>query len=235
LSGCFKEHLVIYKPKDIVSGDFYWLVQTNHPQTNEIYTFLAVIDCTGHGVPGALMSMIGYQLLDEIVKQMRILEPHLILNVLDELVISSLKQQTSDNSDGMDIAMCRLQHKANGSIELVYSGAKRDLIVLEDDQMQVIKGDRLGIGGFFEDIVKEFTHTKLVLKPNSLLYMNTDGIRDLPNPNRRSFGTKRLQALIKKNALLPLAEQKQIFEDAFDTFRGTQDARDDMTLVAVKL
>lgn len=235
LSGCFKEHFVIYRPKDIVSGDFYWLVQTTHPQTQETYTFLAVIDCTGHGVPGSLMSMIGYQLLDEIVKQMRIIEPHLILNVLDELVISSLKQQVSENSDGMDIAMCRLQHKANGLVELVYSGAKRDLMIMEEDKLRVIKGDRLGIGGFFEDIVKEFTPTKLELKQGSLLYMNTDGIRDLPNPNRRSFGTKRLQGLIKKHAKLPLAEQKQIFEETFEAFRGTQDVRDDMTLVAVKL
>ncbi len=235
LNNCFKEHFVIYKPKDIVSGDFYWVVQTSHPQTNEVYTFLSVIDCSGHGVPGALMSMIGYQLLDEIVKQMRIIEPQVILEVLDDLVVASLKQQVSDNSDGMDLAMCRLQSLPDGSIELIYSGAKRNLIVVEDKNTKVVKGDRLGIGGFFENVVKQFTHTKLILQPGAVLYMTTDGIRDMPNQNRRSFGTKRLHRLIQKHAHLPLPEQKQIFETAFENHLGTQDPRDDMTLFAVRL
>ena len=235
LSACFKAHFIVYQPKDIVSGDFYWVLQTTHPQTSEQYTFMAVIDCTGHGVPGALMSMVGYQLLNEIVKQMRVIEPNLILELLDQLVVTSLRQQVSHNTDGMDVCLCRLKSLPDGATEVAYSGAKNNLIVVEDNTLKVIKADRKGVGGFFADKDNKFTKTTLRLSRGSMLYMSSDGIRDLPNHERRSFGSQRFHQLIQANASLDLATQKTVFEQALKDFLGAQEPRDDITLFAVRV
>ncbi|OJJ20352.1 hypothetical protein BKI52_17975 [marine bacterium AO1-C] len=235
LKECLNEYFLIYWPKDIVSGDFYWLFEHTVPQTQETFTFIAVIDCTGHGVPGAFMSLIGYQMLDEIVKEKRVLEPHLILECLDKLIIDSLKQKESDNTEGMDVCMCRLKKLPDGYTEVHFSGARRDLVYVEHNMLSKIKGDRTSIGGYFEGNHKRFKNNVITLAPGTLLYLSSDGMADMPNAKRRSFSSKRLEELLKTNAPLPLVKQKQAVIQAINTHKGKQEQRDDVTLLAIKL
>ncbi|HAS42842.1 MAG TPA: hypothetical protein DCS93_20345 [Microscillaceae bacterium] len=235
LKECLNEYFLIYWPKDIVSGDFYWLFEHTIPQTQETFTFIAVIDCTGHGVPGAFMSLIGYQMLDEIVKEKQVLEPHLILECLDKLIIDSLKQKESDNTEGMDVCMCRLKKRSDGQTEVHFSGARRDLVYVEHNILSKIKGDRTSIGGYFEGNHKRFKNHVITLAPGTLLYLSSDGMADMPNAKRRSFSSRRLEELLKTNAPLPLVKQKQAVIKAINTHRGKQEQRDDVTLLAVKL
>jgi serine phosphatase RsbU (regulator of sigma subunit) len=231
---CFEDHAIIYWPKDIVSGDFYWLLQVNHPQTNDLYTFVSVIDCTGHGVPGAFMSLIGYQLLNDIV-QRHILEPYLMLEELDRLIVKALRQRETENKDGMDVCMCRLQKLTDGTTELLYSGAKRDLFYMEEGEWKMIKGDRVFIGGFSEGKDTKFNNNVTTLQPGTQIYMTSDGIADMPNDRRRSFGMRRLNGALQDNAHLPMAEQKRRLIEAIRAHQGNQEQRDDVTLLAVKI
>lgn len=231
---CFEDHAIVYWPKDIVSGDFYWLLQVNHPQTNDLYTFVSVIDCTGHGVPGAFMSLIGYQLLNDIV-QRHVLEPHLMLEELDRLIVKALRQRETENKDGMDVCMCRLQKLEDGTTELLYSGAKRDLFYMEEGEWKMIKGDRVFIGGFSEGKDTKFNNNVRTLQAGTQIYMSSDGIADMPNDRRRSFGMRRLNNTLQDNAHLPMEQQKQRLIEAIRAHQGNQEQRDDVTLLAVKI
>mgnify|MGYP001794850346 CR=1 FL=1 len=235
LKNCLNDYFLIYWPKDIVSGDFYWLFEHTVPQTQEKFTFIAVIDCTGHGVPGAFMSMIGYQLMDEIVKEKQIMEPNLILECLDALIVDSLKQKESENTEGMDVCLCRLKQLDDGNTEVHFSGARRNLVYIEHNELYKIKGDRTSIGGYFEETPKRFKNNVITLAPDTLLYLSSDGLADIPNARRRSFSSKRLENLLKINAHLPLDQQKQEVIQAINTYKGNQEQRDDITLLAVRL
>ncbi len=225
----FDDFFVIYRPKDIVSGDFYWFSQVDH------YCYVAVVDCTGHGVPGAFMSLIGHSMLDEIISRQRILETNQALSQLHQEVRKSLKQEDGSNTDGMDLALCRFENAGNGTIKVQFSGAKSSLYYIQNQELFLLKGDRLGIGGYQKEAVKNFTSQEVFLNPQDTLYLTTDGYIDMPNRKRKRFGDKRLKQLMIEHHSQNFVKQKELFENALKDFSENTPPRDDITLMGIKL
>lgn len=225
----FKDHFSIFLPKDMVSGDFYWYT------TVENKVFFAVVDCTGHGVPGAFMSMIGNTLLNQIVKEQKLHEPHKILEALHYNVRDSLKQRNSENVDGMDVGIICLERWEDGVISLKFSGAKTPLILVHNHELVFIKGDRKSIGGWQKDLTHEFTPHSLQIEEGDLVYLTTDGIIDTANKYRKRFGTGRLRDFIFENHTLPLEEQKNRLSTLIKNYQKGADQRDDITFVGLKV
>ncbi|GAA4836103.1 hypothetical protein GCM10023331_21670 [Algivirga pacifica] len=236
LEEAYPELHVLYRPKDIVSGDFYWF-----KRWNERITYLAVVDCTGHGVPGSFMSMIGNTHLNEIINKRLAEEPSDILEMLDHRIFLSLNQAESGNSDGMDVCLCRIEYTREGQLFLSYAGAKRPLYYRTPyggNIIQNISGDRRSIGGP-KRIGKEkkpFTTKKIELEKGTELFLTTDGFVDQSGGGkRRKFGTKRfLEELVSLEGR-SIQRQIDLLEERLDIYRSGQEQRDDITILGVKL
>jgi len=229
--GKYFDHFIIYKPKDIVSGDFYWYTELE----NRVY--LASVDCTGHGVPGAFMSMIGSRLLNEIVIEKEITDPAKILALLNSKIIEALRQNETENADGMDVCLICFEdiRKKN---KVIFTGAKRPLIVFRNQTSTIeeIKGDRLSIGGSKnENRDAEFTNNQIDLNDGDMLFLSSDGITDQNNPERKRYGSQRLNDLIIKIVHDPLTQQKERIETDLKSFQQDAEQRDDITLIGIKI
>ncbi len=227
------DYFLIYKPKDIVSGDFYWYYSVK--SSKNINIFVSLADCTGHGVPGAFMSMLGYNLLNEIVTNKHFFETKEILEQLDTEVRQSLKQDQTKNHDGMDMAFCHIL-KNDSKTQLVFSGAKRPIIIYSKSTNSItyIKGNIRSIGGYYMNNIP-FTQKKIDLEKGDLIYLFTDGITDQNNINNKKFGIRRLKELISLNANKPLKEQKIIFESEFLSYQAEEEQLDDISLLCFKI
>ncbi|MCU0443475.1 MAG: tetratricopeptide repeat protein [Microscillaceae bacterium] len=225
----FPEHFVIFRPKDIVSGDFYWLTKLQHK------TFIACVDCTGHGVPGAFMSLIGNSLLHEIISEKKIFEPHKILEVLHIEVQKSLRQKENNGIDGMDMVVCVLEEWEGGLFSLQFSGAKNSVLYYSQGELHELLGDRKAIGGFQSETYREFSKHTIKLQKGDILYLTTDGYTDAPNQARKKFGEKRLKELLKEIATKPIRAQETILTEALDTHHNGSLQRDDITFMGLKL
>lgn len=233
--GWFEEHFdsyfTIYRPKDIVSGDFYW------GHSADGYTVLAVVDCTGHGVPGAFMSMIGNALLNRIIRENKEYDPGTILVQLNQGVKDVLNQQEHGRSEGMDVCLCRLkQIEGEDSIELAYAGAKRPLYYMAGGELAHLKGDKLSIGWLRkkEDSTEDFTTQTIYLPSGSLLYLTTDGFVDNPSPHRSKIGTGKLKKMLNEHQE-DLEALGQDLNSLLDQAAEVREQRDDVTLIGVKL
>ncbi len=226
----FKSHFLLFRPKDIVSGDFYWLSVING------YIFAAVIDCTGHGVPGAFMSLVGNTLLKEIVNQKHIFDPATILDELHKSIQISLHQQDKSNDDGMDICLCRLETLYYGNTKVLFAGAKRPLYFVKKDDPTffVIKGDRKSIGGN-QKKQTDFTNNELILEDGGRIYLMTDGITDQNNAVHDKLGIDRLAELIQKNHHLALPNQYILVEQLLINHQNEALQRDDITMMAIEV
>ncbi len=226
---------LIYKPKDIVSGDFYWMSELS--ESNEI--IIAEVDCTGHGVPGAFMSLIGNTLLNEIVNYKKITEPAAILTELDLLVKKALRQEQTDNPDGMDMSLCKYKKLENGDVKITFAGAKQDLFYYKQTEQKVsrLKGDRKSIGGILKKISnnRAFTNKEIILNKNDMLYMMSDGLADQNNAKRRKLGTAKLTEILNEIVELDTQTQKQIIEDVLKQWQGAESQRDDITFIGIKI
>ncbi|OJJ19283.1 hypothetical protein BKI52_20945 [marine bacterium AO1-C] len=230
LSETFNEHFVIYLPKDVVSGDFYWM------NRNKNSIVLAVVDCTGHGIPGAFMSMIGNALLNEIVNEQKMSAPSQILSMLDQGVRMALKQKESENQDGMDVCLCHLvYHETN--VQVKFSGAKRPLYYISQNELGHLKGTRRSIGGWHAKVDEDvkFTEHSLLLRLGDTLYLSSDGFADTPNDKRRNFTDKKLKSFLMSINHLPMQRQKSKLLDVWNEYKGTNEQRDDTTIVGIKL
>lgn len=239
----FSDYFVIYEPKDIVSGDFYWLSHVkkrliiDDVPSFKIYTFVAAVDCTGHGVPGAFMSMIGSRLLSEIVNEKKILDPQKILTKLQVGIQKGLNQKESDNNDGMDICLCRVEYIEDSSeVEVIYSNAKRPLYYTKEQTLQKIKGDRVFIGGWMpKQMSQTLQNHTIQLNRDDILYLSSDGFVDTPNNKRKSFGTRRLIDVLEEIMNQPLDVQKEQLLKAKADFQEDADQRDDIVMLGIKL
>jgi len=224
----FQESFIYYSPRDIVSGDFYWLAY----QSGRI--IFAVVDCTGHGVPGAFMSVVGAQLLHEIVVESKKIEPDRILSELDRRIRNTLRQDhaDSDSNDGMDIAVIAWNPESRN---LWYAGAGRPLYGMVKDTFLEIKPDKYPIGGVqFSN--KFFTAHQLQLDTKDCIYLFTDGITDqFGGPQKRKLTPVRLQKWIIEHYHLHMAEQGRIFEDMFKEWKKESFALDDATMIGLRL
>lgn len=228
------DSFVLFKPKDIVSGDFYWY-SCIEPDKKWI---IATVDCTGHGVPGAFMSMIGNTLLNSIVNEQKIHRPSKILEMLNTETVKALKQDKTENRDGMDLGMCLIEKTNNDSYTITYAGAKRPLLYFctAEKKLNSINADRISIGGLKKHITNvTFSETQLELKKGDLLYLSSDGFIDQNGPDRKRFGSTKLKELILETASLPMIKQKAIFETELLEYMSGQEQRDDITLLGIRV
>jgi len=216
-------------PKDVVSGDFYWFRKVDK------YLFFAAVDCTGHGVPGAFMSMIGNTLLNEIINEKHTFNTDEILERLHSGITKELRQKETGNMDGMDVALCRIEPQENGQYHVVFSGAKRPLLFLKQGKLDELKGDRRHIGGVQQTIFEKFSVQELLLQKGDCLYLFSDGITDAADRQRLKFGAKRLKNLILENQNKDFELQHSILESTLKEFQGNVPQRDDILFMAVKL
>lgn len=221
------DSFILYKPRDVVSGDFPWFAQVK----NDI--FMAVVDCTGHGVPGALLSLVAYFLLNDIVRSRKITEPSKILDLLDEGVSTTLRSDDdAGTKDGMDISLCKINVEQR---EVVYAGAHRPLYIMRRGTLEEIKGDKFPIGGGIFKNQTSFTSNKIKLDPGDSIYFCSDGYADqFGGPKGRKFGASQFRELIRKVHAMPMNEAMAVFEDQWETWKGGQKQTDDVLLVGVK-
>ncbi|OJJ20858.1 hypothetical protein BKI52_09765 [marine bacterium AO1-C] len=229
LQRVLKDSFVIYRPKDIVSGDFYWMSKINDEKI-----VVAAVDCTGHGVPGAFMSMIGNTLLNQIVNEKKVTNPSEILKLLDKSVYEDLNQQKSSNREGMDVCLCTIE-PGNEQTNVCFAGAKRSLYYTHEGELIEEKGDRFSIGGWQDNDRKSFISKEIKLNIGDRIYLSSDGFVDTPNPRRKSFGTKRFRKVLQDSIEISISEQRNTIEQALDQFQQDAEQRDDILLIGIEV
>ncbi len=219
---------VLYKPKDIVAGDFYWFSHKNN------LSIMAAVDCTGHGVPGAFMSMIGNTLLNQIVDEKGITDPSQILNILNEEVNTSLKQtkENSESRDGMDIAICCFDTQ---KMEMNYAGANRPIYIANSTELKEIKPNKCAIGGLDYDVPKVFTTHTIKINKDDLVYISTDGYADQFSPHDKKLMTRKFKEILSSIYLLPMVEQKNHLDAFIEDWKGNMEQTDDILVIGVKI
>ena len=223
----FAEYIILFKPKDIVSGDFYWAKKVNN------ILVIAAADCTGHGVPGAFVSMLGMSLLNEIIINSKNITAGQVLNDLRTSIKTSLKQQNKDSAskDGLDIALCVINFDTN---ELQFAGAYNPLYIIRNNELIELKADRQPIAIHIKE--KDFTNHKFNLQKEDLLYMFSDGYIDQFNgKTNEKFKTKRFKKLLTDNANKSLTKQKQILEQNLIQWQGNAKQLDDIVIIGTKI
>jgi serine phosphatase RsbU (regulator of sigma subunit) len=229
IEAIFPNFFLFFQPRSVVSGDFYWLAKV--PKGNGHYKIiLTAVDGTGHGVPGAFMSLVGSSLLKEIVHTRQITSPEQILIELDEGVKETLKQHDTHNQDGMDLALCVIDYE-EGIME--FAGAKNPLIMIQDEELQVLKGDRFGIGGI--DKVhkhKDFHKHTIPLKPNSTFYIFSDGFQDqFGGIDGRKYGLKQFKEFLFSIHNFPFDIQEKFLTNELTDWQGNKEHQTDDVLV----
>lgn len=219
---------ILYKPKDIVSGDFYWMWKKNH------LIFIAAVDCTGHGVPGAFMSIVGHNLLNQAVKEHNLTTPSLILDEVNKGITQTLRQYEEESTvkDGMDISLCCLN---TDTLELQYAGAFNPLWIIRNNSIQEITADKFPVGTFIGEKLNRFKNNTIQLNKGDKFYMFTDGYADqFGGPKGKKFKYKQLQELLLKNASISLDKQKRELDLAFISWIGQLEQIDDVLIIGIQ-
>jgi PAS domain S-box-containing protein len=223
------EYFIFFKPRDIVSGDFYWFTQEGDKLV------IAAVDCTGHGVPGAIMSMAGSVFLKQIVNLQEITSPDEILTQLHHNISKSLKQSESRNRDGMDAAICTIDRKNN---LMEFAGAKNSLIYFQEDEMHEAEGDSFPVGGFWHKMEKSrIFHKKAIdISKPTTCYLFTDGYEDqFGGEEGRKFMKVRFRALLQDIYQAPTQEQLSVITATMANWMQEERQIDDMLIVGFKL
>lgn len=240
-----KEYFILFKPKDIVSGDFYWAYNT--PNNRSIF---ALADCTGHGVPGGFMSMLGNSFLNEIVVENKIFKADEILNKLRAKIINALEQKGgTQQKDGMDISLC-VWNKLDNTLE--FAGANNPLWLLknsaspsvtlsgvegqiENRELQEYKADKMPIGTYLENVVP-FSSVTIQLQKGDIIFLSTDGYADqFGGPKGKKYKYKPLMDTLIKNSNLSMEEQKAALEIAFNDWKHHHDQVDDVAVIGIRV
>lgn len=221
---------IYYKPRDVVSGDFPWFFSRG----NDVY--IAAVDCTGHGVPGALLSFVGYFLLNNIVDHERKLSASEICDMLHQGVRKTLKQESQDAEarDGMDIAFCKINHIEK---EVQFAGAHRPLYLLRDGELTEFRGNRKAIGGIPHRRKTEegFTNYVIKYKRGDKIFFFSDGLPDqLGGPESKKYSPKRIREMIVEHKGLPIEDYSRLFSDDFEKWRGNGKQIDDVLLIGIE-
>lgn len=228
LNSILNNHFTLYMPRDIVSGDFYWVHTINEDEY-----LIAAVDCTGHGVPGAFMSMIGINLLNRIISE-GVYMPDKILMALHRNVQKVLQQDETKNMDGMDMALCYVNKKEKN---IYYAGAKNPLVYIQDDKITKIQASKSPIGGTDQSPVVEFQlHEISYQKSPVLFYLFTDGYGDqFGGPNNKKFFLKNLMNLLLENHTLPLEAQKTVLKTTIQNWMKNSSFQiDDILIIGIK-
>jgi serine phosphatase RsbU (regulator of sigma subunit) len=226
----FPDHFVFNRPKDVVSGDFHW-----YHRLSEDECFVAAADCTGHGLPGAMMAAIGCSLLNELVVQHPHKDPAELLGLLSERMVQALNQsgQRTGAGDGMDVALCRIDRKER---QLLFAGAFRPLYWMHDGQLTVINGDRKPVGGSQHGDQRKFTVHRVAYHPGDRIYLFSDGYVDqFGGPERKKFMSTRFGEMLGENQHLPMGSQAEVLERAFLEWKGENEQVDDVCVVGLAM
>lgn len=226
---------IYYKPRDIVSGDFYYFTTLQEASTKII---LAAVDCTGHGVPGAFMSMIGDAMLNQIINIQRVTSPDIILNELHRGIRLMLKQQEGENRDGMDMSICTIDLEAK---IIEFAGARNPLYLIqevENEQAELveIKADKISIGGYQHEDTRIFSKSIIHLDKPTTFYLSSDGYKDqFGNSESKKFSPRRFREMLINIHTLPMDEQHRILADTFERWKGEEAQIDDVLVIGVKI
>lgn len=224
----FPDHFILFRPRDIVSGDFYWIGE------NAQNIFFTVADCTGHGVPGAFMSTLGISTLNEIITNKKNLHANVFLNHLREIIKRSLHQtgKEGEAADGMDVSFCMLNKDRR---VLEYSGAFNPLLIAQNGEIKEYKADRMPIGIYVGE-KESFTNYEIMVSPGDVVYLFSDGFTDqFGGPEGSKYKRACLKKLLSEIHHLPLEEQKVIISREFDDWKGKLNQIDDVTILGVRV
>ena len=221
----FTDNFVFYKPKDIVAGDFYWMLELPNQ------TLFAVADCTGHGVPGAMVSVVCNSALNRAVKEFNLISPAKILDKVTEIVIETFEKNDSNIKDGMDIALCSFNKEKN---VLEYAGANNSIYIVRDGELKEFKSDKQPVGKFVNN--KPFTNKKIKLEKGDNIYLFTDGYSDqFGGPKGKKYKYKAFKQLLTDIHKKAMNDQKQIIYKSFIDWQGNLEQIDDVCIVGIKV
>jgi serine phosphatase RsbU (regulator of sigma subunit)/tetratricopeptide (TPR) repeat protein len=229
-------NFIFYRPRDVVSGDFYWFYHLPAENGGKGKAIISAIDCTGHGVPGALMSMIGDSLLNQIVMDKNISEAHLILNELHKGVREALSQRATHNRDGMDMALCVIDLDKK---TIQFAGAKNPLVYLQNNELKEIKAEVYSIGGWDEGEQSErvfSSQTVSFAHQATTFYMYSDGYQDqFGGPKTKKFMRSKLKELFLQIHHEPMVYQEQILAENFEAWKGSNFQVDDVLVIGIRV
>jgi serine phosphatase RsbU (regulator of sigma subunit) len=228
MENVLPEHFLLWEPRDVVGGDFYWMKRVKDGY------LLAVGDCTGHGVPGAFMTMVSISILNRIAETAKDIDPASILQSMNRLLKETLHREQGGDlmlDDGLDIGLCLVRGN-----KLIFAGAKTSLFMKNDQELQVIKGDRKSIGSMRTDNQFGFRNSELIVSAGDSFYITTDGYLDQNGGIKNvSFGRQKLIELIEQFHGKPLEEQEALFRSRLHEFMGNEPQRDDITILGFKI
>ncbi|MBA4240376.1 MAG: hypothetical protein C0448_06605 [Sphingobacteriaceae bacterium] len=223
------ESFVLYKPKDIVSGDFYWIDKKKE------WSYFAAVDCTGHGVPGAFMSIVGYNLLKDILKNTDSIEPSIIMDKMNDGVAHTLHTNTTSGKqtkDGMDMTLCAINYE---TLELQFAGAFNPLYIIRGDELIQYKADKFPVGMFIGEKQK-FTNHRIQLQKGDTIYIFSDGYADqFGGPKGKKFMAGNFRQLLSDVSKMPIEKQKTLLNQTIEEWRGNLEQVDDILIIGVKI
>ncbi len=223
----FSDSFIYYKPKDIVSGDFYFLEKYNSTY------FIATADCTGHGVAGAFMSMLGNSILKQIIQENGISNPAEILSELNRRVLETLRHSETSSHGGMDIALCTID---DAKRKLRFSGANRPLIIIRNYELLYHRGDKTPIGGFFPEEDRTFTCQEFDIQLGDRIYMYTDGYADqFGGMEGKKLMTKKFKEIVFNVHESPMKSQQQTLDNYLENWKGRFEQVDDVLVLGFKI
>ncbi len=229
IKDLFPDYFIVFHPKDVVSGDIYWFNQLNGKR------YFSAIDCTGHGVPGAMVSMVGHNWLEYAVKDLKLERPVDILGALNEGVTSTFKEKDEDGAvkDGMDLALCCVDYKA---MKLQFAGAYNPAIIVRNGEVIQLKGDKCPIGAFSRRAVEKYTHQEIDIQKGDMVYVFSDGYADqFGGEDGRKFLIANFKKLLVEVHTLPVEKQKDILEQTFFDWMKYENQLDDILVVGVRI
>ena len=229
LNAKLKTYFIFYLPKDIVSGDFYWMTEADGK------VMIAAVDCTGHGVPGAFMSIVGFNQLNNAVQVKKARKASEILDELNKGVINTLNENTSESSikDGMDMTLCVFDFPAK---KVHFAGANNPIILIRDNKPIKYRGDRFPIGAYVENKIQSFANNEIDIMKGDMIYLFSDGYADqFGGPDNKKFFTKRFEDLLFEIHNKPLEEQKETLKTTLYNWMGANDQVDDVLVIGVKI
>ncbi len=231
------ESFIIFKPKDIVSGDFYWISElstTKENDANEKLVVFSAADCTGHGVPGAFMSLIGLKIFNQSIKQKEVNSPSEALDYLNNQVFKTVNMHSDDDNvirDGMDVALCSINFK---TLMLSFSGAKNPVYIVRNKTLHEIKGDKQPIGSY--ESLTPFTNHQYQLEQGDMIYIFSDGFADqFGGPKGKKLKYKPFKNMLIENSDKSMEEQERKLVDLFENWKGDIEQLDDVCVIGVRV
>jgi serine phosphatase RsbU (regulator of sigma subunit) len=229
LSDNMPDYFVLFKPKDIVAGDFYWAAPSS-----EGFIYITA-DCTGHGVPGAFMSLLNISKLNEAINQKNIVRPDLIFNDVRSEIIKALNPEGTliESKDGMDAIICKLNIK---QLKLEFSAANNSFYIVRNNELLVCKADKMPVGKGHIDDSNSFTYNEIALEKGDVIYTFTDGYADqFGGPKGKKFKYKQMEDLMLLISKLPMPQQKETLHQRFEEWRGDLEQVDDVLIIGVRV